>query len=165
MNNFEQKNNFSWIDEKINKAIKNPISEKEFNVLFEEQFKESGYTKEDYENFKEKTKACRIDTNYLHEYKYALQKLGYSEDAIKSFLAHENAHGNVATSVGADHQGYSLYIFSDNGVLKLKQGALVKYPEHWNEEERILATEKIATAPETYEKQKLSDADKKMAKK
>ncbi len=141
--NFEQKNNLSWIDDKIKNVVKHPISKEDLDRLDKNEEK-GGLTQKDYQDMVQATKNSRIDLNFLHEYKYLLTKLGYSKNQTDEILAHENAHANMGDSLGVEHKGYSVIIFNDHGILKVRQFTLHKFPENWDIAKTRLVSEKIA---------------------
>ncbi len=165
-NTFEKKIDLTWIDKNIERAIRNAISKSKLDSLWEKTFHEEtgGSTEEGNNKFMEETAKSRIDLGFLHEYKYALEKLNYPKEMLIKIISHENAHANKGESLGVEHQKYSIVIFNDKGILGVRQFTQNKYPDGWSMEEIESAAEKIALAPETYEKQELSDGDKKIAK-
>jgi hypothetical protein len=164
--NFEKRPDFSWIDKEINRVINNIISKKDLDDIYNkvQGLENGGFSAEGMTYFLEKTKNSRIDLNNLAEFKYALEKLSYPKDYVAQYLSHENAHANTSDSIGAKHLGYSIIIFNDNGDLIVRQITRTEFPANWSDKDIAIASEKIATAPELYEGQKLSEGDNEMAK-
>jgi hypothetical protein len=163
--NFEKnlQNVYQVLDESIKNAVKNPIDIKELNQVFDESEMAvtSGGTEEQNKTLHKKLAASKIMCSTLPEYRYVLQKLGYSPDQIEVLLKHENSHGNMADSLGANHLGYMIIIFKNGNIIGVRQGAEIAYPETSDYEDIV---KKVAEAPEVYESMNLSDGDKRMAK-
>jgi hypothetical protein len=96
----------------------------------------------------------------LPEFKFAMEYIGFSNNALLDTIEHENAHGNMAESVGAEHHGYNL-IFQRNeqGKLVVQPQAIIYIPDEWSKEDQENANYDITIAPEVYGNS-LSDGDR-----
>lgn len=88
----------------------------------------------------------------LVEYRALLELLGRSPDVVLDTLSHENAHSNIASSKGALHKGYGVFVMrgdSDTGYI-YKPFNQISFPAHWTTEHRQAVKAAILRAPEVY---------------
>ena len=95
----------------------------------------------------------------------SLNKIMSSDNIIKdieSDLAHENAHMNIAESLGVKGKMYLIIPYTRWGGLSSSYMAVIeKFPDHWSLEKSIDVGIKMNEAPEVYDEQgKLSEFDK-----
>lgn len=113
--------------------------------------------KEDYKKKKEKLESISLQVKTLPEFRFVLSEIGKSEEEIQENLAHENAHANVAESLGARHETYIVYFLKNGNVYQTR----VTLPDSLTEDEVYNISKKAIEAPEEYGKAGgLSDDDK-----
>ena len=96
----------------------------------------------------------------LVEYIMVLEK-SLGQNKAEEILAHENAHANVAMSLGAEFVGYTLLICKDKEGFVIRGGAPYRLPLEWTDEKKKAAHVRIYTGPEEYG-EKLSPSDEKV---
>lgn len=101
-----------------------------------------------------------VTVQTLVEYRMVLEK-ALGQDKAEKILAHENAHANVALSLGAEFMGYTLLICKDKDDFAIRGGASYRLPIEWTDEEKKAAHIRIYAAPEEYG-EKLSHTDEKV---
>lgn len=153
---------FKKIDRSLERALANPITLKKLDKVTNDLqvFEKGGMTEEGRKIYLEKVKLCRVELKTLAEYQYLLAKLGFQKEYITTVLKHENAHGNVAETMGAIHDGYSVIIYRVGNRLGIRQTTDTVYPKGWTAERTFMVAQAIAEAPRVYENLELSDGDK-----
>lgn len=101
-----------------------------------------------------------ITVQTLAEYRMVLENMTNPAEA-EEILAHENAHANIAQSLGADFIGYSLLICKDGDEFVFRGGAPYRLPKEWSAEKKKAAHIRIYNAPEEYGEE-LSPTDEKV---
>jgi hypothetical protein len=101
------------------------------------------------ENIQEEIMNSSVTVHTLAEYKMVLQSM-MDDDEAEEILAHENAHANVAQSLGAEFLGYSLLICKDGDEFVFRGGAPYRLPSEWSTEKKKAAHLRIYGAPEEY---------------
>ena len=102
--------------------------------------------KNDYEKKKEKLATISIDIATIPELRFILEELGKSEEEIRENLAHENAHANVAHSLGANHEKYIVYFLKEGNIYQTR----VTFPDNLSQEEVDYISSRAIQAPEEY---------------
>lgn len=154
------------VSEKIEKAKNNPIYESRLTEL-EKKLKETRdkFIKtgkrnlednaQDDEVESELMKSCAV-VETLPEFREMLNQLsvrfGNQYDWINSYLAHENAHANVAESTGHDLVGYAtVFIKNDQGdLINIQPLYFTKANLNWGPEEMLRKSIEVTNAPEVY---------------
>lgn len=114
-----------------------------------------------YYTFREKMNAATIEVETLPEARRTMELLGLNYDAIIDTLSHENAHGNKAEQLGADHIGYKFLLTREpGGRLGVHPQAYIYIPDEWDKETQKAVLSEVTWAPEDYGNS-LSDDDKK----
>lgn len=93
----------------------------------------------------------RVQT--IVEYRMVLELLLDSpgeEEAVAEILAHENAHSNVAESLGANVHHYLLTIIREGPEMYLSPSVDFSVPEEWPEAKRREVYLAVMKAPEEY---------------
>lgn len=100
----------------------------------------------------DKLNEAHIHVNTISEFKLLLDKIALNNEHAKALLNHENAHANVAQSVGVDHDGYIILVRKeDDGTFYYSPMATWKFPaEWWDKKENIEKTIQIFSAPQEY---------------
>src|SRR5690349_5414894 len=111
--NLDIKKVYKDLDIAIFDAVNNPIDLKELNSISEKAklFEAEGGTKEGRDEFYKKLSKSQITCKTLPEYRYVLEKLGYTKAGLEYVLKHENAHGNMAEFLNAENRGYVVIIY------------------------------------------------------
>jgi len=113
----------------------------------------------DYKKKKEKLESISISVTTIPELRFILEELGKTEEEIRENLAHENAHANVAESLGANHEKYIVYFLKEGNIYQTK----VTFPDHLSQEEVSYISNKAIRAPEDYgDAGGMSEDDKKL---
>lgn len=101
---------------------------------------------EDYKKKKEKLKSISIQVSTLPELRLILEELGKSEEEVQMNLAHENAHANVASALGANHDAYTVYFLKNGNTYQTN----VSFPSHMTQDEVERISRDALSAPEIY---------------
>lgn len=160
---------------KIEQAINNPISENRLGEienelkLFTDKFIETGNRTEEQLGVEKKLeeeifKSSAIVGN-ITEFRimldYLSEKFGSEHRWVENYLAHENAHANVAENTGHEFVGYATVFIKDesNNLVGIQPLNFTKPQLEWGPEEMLRKGIKTTEAPEKYG-DKLSDGDK-----
>jgi hypothetical protein len=153
---FNNENLLQDIKEKVQYARTHPASLK----LIEKEASIDGFLSQSDKEFLAQA-TIRVQT--IVEYRIVLELLldapGEAEEVAKT-LAHENAHANVAESLGARVHHYLLTIIRDGQEMYLSPSVDFSVPEEWSEAKRKEVYLAIIKAPEEYG-ETLSPDDKK----
>ena len=157
---------YKEIDSKLEEALRNPISYEKLKKMDIDLkiYERAGVTeKSEIKYFQELSKS-KIELLTLLDFRYVLNKLGYPQEHITNVIKHENAHVNVAESLGAEFRGYNIVIYNDHGMLGTRIWGISVLSKDWSEEETKENKIKIFQAPEVYENMALSPGDIKVLK-
>ena len=93
-----------------------------------------------------------IKAETLVDLRMALEELGCDEDYIKYVIEHENAHGNKASSLKANHYGYALTLSYDEAedFYIVHPLAMINMPSSWSEWRKNRVHIAYTRAPEDY---------------
>lgn len=159
---------------KIEQASSNPISEDRLEEIenelklstdkFIETSKRSKKQLESERKLEEEIFTASAIVNNLVEFRimldYLSEKFGLEHGWVEKYLAHENAHVNIAEVTEHEFVGYATVFIKDNtGELIAIQPLNFTRPQlEWGPEEMIKKNIETAEAPEKYS-DKLSDGD------
>ncbi|MFA7193489.1 MAG: hypothetical protein WC087_01050 [Candidatus Paceibacterota bacterium] len=162
------------ISGRLDRAINNPISEERFSELelqlqnLKENFLKKGYREspeiDDEDSIEKEIFASSAIADTIVEFKEMLDQLGDRfgkyRDWVGKYLAHENAHTNVAETLGYEKVGYAtVFIKDENENLAFIQPLHFSKPQiDWGPRESLEKQLEVASAPEKYG-DKLSDSD------
>lgn len=102
-----------------------------------------------------------VTVKTIAEFKLLMEKIGRNYYAVMGTVAHENAHANMASSLGAIHSGYSLLVTRKGNDFSYQPIALTNVRGEWDKKDQLEANIKIAGAPKEYGN-KLSPGDEEM---
>ena len=138
------------------------ISEKKFEM--EAISSQRELTDEEVElfySFREKMNDATTRVETLPEARRVMEVLGFNEADLIDTLAHENAHGNKAEQLGANHHGYSFTLSETaDGKFAVQPQAITSIPDEWSTKKANEVDAQILQAPDEYGN-KMSDSDKK----
>lgn len=154
--NFEQMK--SHITEAIKEKRKHAITNEELDSLgtehefllkkiFDRTNSENDLVrkKEIEEELRKSTLFCKN----LVEFRLALESLNISEKDIQDLLQHENAHGNKASELGANHESYNLtFLIDQEGRESFRPQVGIFIPDEWDKDRQKDVMKKIILAPE-----------------
>ena len=113
----------------------------------------------------EKLQASIVTVNTLGDFRTLLEKTDLSAEDVLHTLAHENAHANVAESLGADEIEYSIMICKGKDNFKYNAWASFRNPSDWSKDpQKIPNLIRIFNAPAEYG-DSLSEDDRKTIEK
>jgi hypothetical protein len=168
MNKIEgfNKNIFGKFDLSIEQAITNAIEFSEMKRLTGEivELRKSGTDPERLASIMKELSNCKVECETLSEFRHALEKLNFLPEQVNSFLSHENAHGNMADYLGAEHKGYMFFVYKAGNDIGIQPAARYSFPEEWESDYKTTIRKKIVEAPELYGHE-LSTNDKKALEK
>lgn len=160
---------------KIEQASSNPISEDRLGEIENElklstdKFIETGKRSEEQleteKRLEEEIFTASAIVDNLVEFRmmldYLSEKFGSEHGWVEKYLAHENAHVNIAEATEHEVVGYAtVFIKDNNGELVAIQPLNFTKPQlEWGPEEMVKKNIETAEAPEKYG-DKLSDGDK-----
>ena len=160
---------------KIEAAIENPISEVRLGEIEEkiksitEFFIENGFNNNEQKAtekaLEEEILKSSTTVDNIAEFEIMLEilsdKFGSQHGWVENYLAHENAHGNVAEATGHDWVGYSTVFIKDNNneLTGIQPLNFTKSKPEWGPKEMLTKKIQVTEAPEKYG-DKLSDGDK-----
>lgn len=177
MENFPHENSF----EERKEELRHLIADKKEHAIYDDQYDDlfqciEGYEdiireegidslsdreKEIYLKKKSQLDSFSLKVKTLPELRFILEELGKDEEEVRVNLAHENAHANVASSLGANHETYIVYFLRNGNIYQTR----VTFPDNLSQEEVNYISKKAINAPEDYEvKGGLSEDDEKQAK-
>ena len=131
------------------------ILKNELRVRFLVAKKKLEEEQKDNKNVNQLPKEIIMKVDNLNEFRLLMELFGTSEEKIQDILAHENAHGNKADSLGikgVKHLGYELRIKKTNDGYFLQPKVDIHYPIRY----RLLkkkfrqVRKDIISAPEEY---------------
>ncbi len=151
-----QKKEFAVYDDQYDELFD---SVEQYEGLIKEGISLTDYEQEDYETKKEQLDSFSIKVSTLPELRFILEEIGQSEEQIQRNLAHENAHSNVATSLGANHESYIVYFLKNGNIYQTR----ITFPHHLTPVDVDEISRRAISAPEEYgEGGGLSDDEKQL---
>jgi len=150
----------SNLQKKIQFAKENALSEREYEEISEKEFEmqqlqnKRELTDEEvnfYFNFREKNNKASIEIETITEAKRVMEILGFDQDSLLDTIAHENAHGNVAEKIGANHLGYKFVVIRLENGYAIQPQANIYIPDEWSKDRQNEALLQITQAPEDYD--------------
>jgi len=171
LNNTEfLKNAEAKIQQKVSLAKERALTEKEYEEVSEAEYEmQSIQNKREltdkevfhYHQFRDKMNNASIEVETLTEARRVMGILGFDAHSIIDTLAHENAHGNKAEQLGANHHGYSFTLSETaDGKFAVQPQAITSIPDEWSTKKANEVDAQILQAPDEYGN-KMSDSDKK----
>jgi len=152
--------------EKVRRAINNAISKDRLDEIEEEleffnaqYIKNEGLSDEDLATVREiedERDRSIATVGNITEFRmmldYLEERFGPKDDWIKSYLAHENAHANVAEATGHNFIGYSIEFvkLDDSGSVYVQPGISLEPQPEWGREELLRKRIAVTLAPEHY---------------
>lgn len=163
------------IIKRVETAIGNPISDErlgeierelsKFNSVFiEKGFRDEEQNKAEKQLEEEILRSSALAEN-LFEFEtmlnYLSERFGTQHGWIDNYLAHENAHANVAEATGHESLGYATVFIKDNSgeLVSIQPVHITKPQPEWGPKEVFSKNIEVLEAPEKYG-DKLSDGDK-----
>lgn len=156
------------LQQKIQIAKENALTEEEYEEVAEKEFEMQSIQNkrelsdeevEYYYNFREKMNKATIEVATLTEAKRIMEILRFPSEELIDTLAHENAHGNKAEQLGAQHLGYKFVVIEANGGYAIQPQANIYIPDEWDKKKQNTVLSQITNAPEEYGNT-LSDGDR-----
>jgi hypothetical protein len=173
-NKFSLEKTRDEISARIELASQNPIFENRLNELedqlekYTDQFVDSGEANAERDSEEKKIEdeildSCALAHN-LVEFKVMLEalseKYGNNYPWIEEYLAHENAHSNIASATDQEWIGYAtLFIKDEYGNLTgIQPLSISKARPEWGPKEMLIKSIESTNAPKIYG-DKLSEGD------
>lgn len=163
------------IIKKIETAIGNPISDERLEEIerelarFNSIFIEKGFRDEEQDKAEKQLEEEILKSSALAEnivefeimLNYLSERFGTQHDWIDNYLAHENAHANVAEATGHESLGYATVFIKDNSgeLVSIQPVHITKPQPEWGPKEVFSKNIEVLEAPEKYG-DKLSDGDR-----
>lgn len=125
------------ISKKLFQAQTNALSLETFEKIFEERKILQNEGKQNTKRFSELNSmlsSSLVTVQTVSEFKILLECMGKNYYATIGTLEHENAHANKATSLGVEHDGYSLLVFKNGTEFQYQPVALIQFPQNLNED-------------------------------
>ena len=152
------------LDELMKRAEENALDSEEFMATRKRL--EFLTSQKDRTNFlseiwdlKKKMAKSSVTVKTLYELKMLLEKSKMDKETQISVLAHENAHGNKADSLGAKHESYILSVWKIGDKFGYSVGTHITHPDAWDKDKDKNVSIEYTKAPEEYGGY-LSDKDK-----
>jgi hypothetical protein len=102
-----------------------------------------------------------VEVETLPEMRRVMGILGFDANSIIDIMSHENAHGNKAEQLDAQHLGYRFMIIKgDNGGIIVQPQASLYIPDEWDADKQKAVHLATLQAPDEYGNA-ISDSDKK----
>lgn len=153
--------------QKVLSAKKNALSMEEYKDILEKSpgletaYLKKQMTSSDIESLKairQRMEEATVMAETIPEARLAMELLGYDREALVDTLSHENAHGNKADRLGAEHRGYKFLLIRTKVGFDIQPQASFVIPREWDLDRRVKTAEEITRAPEEFEN-KLSEGD------
>ncbi|NTV44079.1 MAG: hypothetical protein HGA67_00070 [Candidatus Yonathbacteria bacterium] len=136
----------TWED--IEKELQEKIASAKKHALTWDQYSET--TKDEHaEEVKEIVSQATVFVETLPEFRRALELLSFDDTSLLDTLVHENAHGNKADELGAEHQGYKIILINNgDGRFAAQPQSYIYIPDEWAQEKQDATLNEIYKAPE-----------------
>ncbi len=158
------------IQQKVSFAKEHALTQEEYKIVSEMEFEMQGIQNEReltdeevnyYHDFRQKMNDATVEVETLPEMRRVMGVLGFDAHSIVDIMSHENAHGNKAEQLGAQHLGYRFMIIKgDNGGIIVQPQASLYIPDEWDAEKQKAVHLATLQAPDEYGNE-ISDSDKK----
>lgn len=144
------------VEQILNEAQSKAIDSVELDEMFQRKIRllnqppaEFLKTLDEFNKLDAEIKKHIIVVKTLIEYKTLLQKIAPS-DVLYDTLAHENAHANVAESLGVNLNGYAIVVSKNKDSFVYQPYVDYEVPTSWDLKRQIETNIKIAEAPREY---------------
>ena len=170
LNNTEfLKNAEAKIQQKISFAKAHALTQEEYKIVSDMEFEMQGIQNKReltddevnyYHDFRQKMNDATVEVETLPEMRRVMGILGFDANSIVDIMSHENAHGNKAQQLGAQHLGYRFMIIKgDNGGIIVQPQASLYIPDEWDAEKQKAVHLATLQAPDEYGNE-MSESDK-----